>query len=44
LYLIRKIGGWDNNLFGGTDTDLFLRFSKVGKFSFINTIPIKINL
>jgi len=44
LYLIRKIGGWDNNLFGGTDTDLFLRFSKVGKFSFINTTPIKINL
>lgn len=44
LDLIRKIGGWDNNLFGGTDTDLFLRFSKLGKFYFINTIPIKVNL
>ena len=25
--LIKKIKGWDENLYGGTDTDLFLRFS-----------------
>lgn len=41
---IRKIGGWDNYLFGGTDTDLFLRFSKIGVFSFIKTLPVKVDV
>lgn len=42
--IIRKIKGWDENLYGGTDTDLFLRFSKVGTFKFIKCKSIKINL
>ena len=42
--LIKKIRGWDNNLYGGTDTDLFLRFAKYGKFSFIKTNPVIINI
>ena len=42
--LIKKIKGWDNNLYGGTDTDLFLRFAKYGEFSFIKTSPVIINI
>ena len=42
--IIKKINGWDNDLYGGTDTDLFLRFSKHGKFSFLKTSPIKVNV
>ncbi len=42
--LIKKIKGWDRRLYGGTDTDLFLRFSKYGKFSFIKTYPVIINI
>lgn len=42
--LIKKIKGWDNNLYGGTDTDLFLRFSMHGKFSFVKTYPVIINI
>ena len=40
---ILKIGGWDEKLFGGTDTDLFLRFSKIYSFSTIKTKPISVN-
>ena len=42
--IIKKINGWDNSLYGGTDTDLFLRFSKYGSFYFLNTSPIKVNI
>ena len=42
--IIRRINGWDNNLYGGTDTDLFLRFSKYGNFFFLTTLPIKVNI
>ncbi len=42
--IIKKIKGWDIKLFGGTDTDLFLRFSKYGNFSFIDTNPVIINI
>jgi glycosyltransferase involved in cell wall biosynthesis len=42
--IIKKINGWDNDLYGGTDTDLFLRFSKHGNFSFLKTFPIKVNI
>lgn len=42
--IIKKINGWDNDLYGGTDTDLFLRFSKYGNFSFLKTSPIKVNI
>ncbi len=40
---ILKIQGWDENLFGGTDTDLFLRFSKNNIFEIVNTKPIIVN-
>lgn len=42
--IIKKIKGWDNNLYGGTDTDLFLRYSMVSNFLFLKTSPIKINI
>ena len=42
--IIKKINGWDNNLYGGTDTDLFLRFSKYGNFFFLKTAPVKVNI
>jgi glycosyltransferase involved in cell wall biosynthesis len=42
--IIERINGWDNSLYGGTDTDLFLRFSKYGNFYFLNTTPIKVNI
>jgi len=42
--IIKRINGWDNNLYGGTDTDLFLRFSKHGNFSYIKTLPVKVNI
>ena len=41
--IIRDIGGWDDNLFAGTDTDLFLRFSRVATFNVINTYPVIVN-
>jgi len=41
--LIKKINGWDNYLFSGTDTDIFLRFSRIAKFTCIKTNPIKVN-
>ncbi len=40
---ILKIKGWDANLFGGTDTDLFLRFSKNNIFEVFYTRPIIVN-
>lgn len=42
--LIKKIKGWDENLYGGTDTDLFLRFSKVAKFNFVNCSPVVVDI
>lgn len=42
--IVKKINGWDENLYGGTDTDLFLRFSKIGKFNFIKCEPIRIDI
>ena len=42
--LIKKIKGWDNKLYGGTDTDLFLRFSMHGSFDFLITDPVIINI
>lgn len=42
--IIKKIKGWDEKLYGGTDTDLFLRFSKIGNFKFINCPPVKIDI
>lgn len=42
--IIKSIGGWDTKLLGGTDTDLFLRFSLKGKFQFLKSPPIIINL
>jgi glycosyltransferase involved in cell wall biosynthesis len=41
---IKKIKGWDENLYGGTDTDLFLRFSKYNNFAFLNTDPVQVNI
>lgn len=41
---IKKIKGWDEKLFGGTDTDLFLRFSKNTNFSILKCMPVIINL
>jgi glycosyltransferase involved in cell wall biosynthesis len=40
---IKKIGGWDENLVSGTDTDLFLRFSKKFKFNVFHKAFVKIN-
>ena len=40
---IKQIKGWDEKLFGGTDTDLFLRFSKKNNFEILNTNPIIVN-
>ena len=42
--IIKNIGGWDTKLLGGTDTDLFLRFSLKGKFQFLKSSPVIINL
>lgn len=41
--IIRDINGWDNSLFSGTDTDLFLRFSRVASFTCIKTYPVEVN-
>ena len=41
--IIRDINGWDNSLFSGTDTDLFLRFSRVASFTCIKTNPVEVN-
>ena len=43
LAKIKKIKGWDEKLFGGTDTDLFLRFSEKNKFSILKTYPVIVN-
>ena len=40
---ILSIGGWDERLFGGTDTDLFLRFSKIGTFIILKAEPVLVN-
>ena len=40
---INKIKGWDEKLFGGTDTDLFLRFSKKNNFEILKVKPIIVN-
>ena len=40
---ILKISGWDENLMGGTDTDLFLRFSQYNLFQIVNVDPIIVN-
>ena len=40
---ILKINGWDEKLFGGTDTDLFLRFSKNNIFDVLKTNPVIVN-
>jgi len=42
--LIKKIKGWDENLYGGTDTDLFLRFSKIARFNFVNCSPVVVDI
>jgi len=42
--LIKKIKGWDENLYGGTDTDLFLRFSKIASFKFVNCSPVVVDI
>ena len=44
IFNTKKINqiGWDEKLFGGTDTDLFLRFSKKN-FEILNTNPIIVN-
>ena len=42
--LIKKIKGWDENLYGGTDTDLFLRFSKIGRFRFIKCNAVMVDI
>lgn len=42
--LIKKIKGWDENLYGGTDTDLFLRFSKIARFRFVNCAPVIVDI
>ena len=41
--LIKKINGWDDYLFSGTDTDIFLRFSRIAKFTCIKTKPVEVN-
>ena len=41
--VIKKINGWDNHLFSGTDTDIFLRFSRIAKFTCIKTRPVEVN-
>ena len=40
---INKIKGWDENLFGGTDTDLFLRFAQKNIFETLKVKPIIVN-
>ena len=40
---INKIKGWDEKLFGGTDTDLFLRFSRKNNFEILKVKPIIVN-
>ena len=39
-----KIGGLDPKLMGGTDTDLFLRFSKKFRFRIANVFPVRVNV
>tara|TARA_B100001175_G_C19479708_1_gene626387 strand:- start:555 stop:1343 length:789 start_codon:yes stop_codon:yes gene_type:complete len=41
--IIKKIGGWDPKLASGTDTDIFLRFSKKYKFSVFNKAFVEVN-
>tara|TARA_B100002051_G_scaffold276082_1_gene322438 strand:- start:683 stop:1471 length:789 start_codon:yes stop_codon:yes gene_type:complete len=43
LNIIKKIGGWDEKLASGTDTDIFLRFSKKHNFSVLNKANVKVN-
>ncbi len=43
LKIIKKIGGWDENLASGTDTDIFLRFSKKYNFSVFNKAFVNVN-
>lgn len=40
---ILDIKGWDEKILGGTDTDLFLRFSKNNIFYTLKTNPIAVN-
>jgi glycosyltransferase involved in cell wall biosynthesis len=42
--LIKKIKGWDEHLYGGTDTDLFLRFSKIGRFGFVDCNAVVVDI
>jgi len=42
--LIKKIKGWDEHLYGGTDTDLFLRFSKIGRFRFVDCNAVVVDI
>ncbi|MBD1160083.1 glycosyltransferase [Pelagibacterales bacterium SAG-MED14] len=39
-----KIGGLDPKLMGGTDTDLFLRFSKKFEFRIAHVFPVRVNV
>ncbi len=41
--IIKKIGGWDEKLASGTDTDIFLRFAKNYKFSVFNKAFVEVN-
>ena len=40
---IKKIGGWDQSLVSGKDTDLFLRFANKNKFSIKKDVEIFVN-
>lgn len=40
---IKKLGGWDERLKSATDTDMFLRFSKVNKFTVFRKAFVEIN-
>lgn len=42
--IIDAVGGWDEYLSGGQDTDLFLRCSKVCEFFCLETEPVCVNV
>jgi glycosyltransferase involved in cell wall biosynthesis len=42
--VISEIGGWDENLKTGQDTDLFLRASEISKIKCLNVEPIIVNV
>jgi glycosyltransferase involved in cell wall biosynthesis len=42
--VINTAGGWDENLSGGDDSDLFLRCSMFCEFSCLDTTPVRVNI